>query len=172
MKIRQILIAVFVSYLVSLNAVADTSIKFAGRSYNPTVIKPAGKTYNPNVFKFAGQTYNRFVNRLWKGKIYSLMGKKWHLHWRFATPKSTLAKITPPVAPKASTIASSLPGLMASPSNRDQDSKAPTTHGGQGSNTLTITKAPEISAASGASALAFLSGIMLLVGERTRKRKI
>ena len=33
-------------------------------------------------------------------------------------------------------------------------------------------KAPEISVSSGASALALLSGVMLLVSEGTRKRKV
>ncbi|WP_407656523.1 VPEID-CTERM sorting domain-containing protein [Methyloglobulus morosus] len=34
-----------------------------------------------------------------------------------------------------------------------------------------ITKAPEISVASGGSAIAFLTGILLLAGERARTRR-
>lgn len=34
-----------------------------------------------------------------------------------------------------------------------------------------VTKAPEISVASGASAIALLTGILLLVGERSRTRR-
>ncbi len=47
-----------------------------------------------------------------------------------------------------------------------------TAHEAASSDSATSVKAPEIDAASGVQAIALLSGILLLVGERSRRRNV
>jgi hypothetical protein len=143
MNIRQILIAVSVSFLFNVGVAEAHSMSVSGH----------GKIA---VWKHA-------VHH----KLENLRHKKLHFALRHSAAKQVALKA--PVAIKAPVKA---PFFATAPSvNKTPSPVAPSIAHAPISQD-SITTAPEISAASGASALAFLAGVMLMVGERTRNRKI
>lgn len=145
MKTKQTLIAIFVCFLVNLGvAEADTS-------------KQDYKN-NPGWNNTLHHKWNKFRNR------------KWNLKWRYQlkAPKA----FTPP----SQSMVASFTGMHHDFYNQTKDPNKPYSSGngmsGTGHGADHHVKAPEISVASGTSAIALLAGMLLLTGERARSRRV
>jgi hypothetical protein len=145
MKIQQTLIAVFVCFIVNLSVAEADSHKEAYK-------------HRPGWHNELHHKWSNFRHR------------KWHLRWRYQlkAPKAFTSG-------GASTFAS-LSGMHHDFQNHDNGPKTPSTSGngmgGTGHGSAHHVTAPEISVASGTSAIALLAGMLLLTGERTRSRRI
>ena len=146
MNIQKTIIAVFICFLVNLN-VAEA-------------IPTQGSGQQPGWQKTWHHKWNNFRHR------------KWRLKWRHSlkAPKFFNSPSTGAGA--------SFAGMHHDVQKYFNGQKSPfsshPTRGGNGNHhgSGNHVKAPEISVASGTSAIALLTGMLLLTGERTRSRKI
>lgn len=103
-------------------------------------------------------------HHVWNHKWNKFRHHKWRLKWRhsFKAPKFNLPG--PGAFPSFS-------GWNHGGQSHPNGSRPPISGGGHHHGSHNPVKAPEISVASGTSAIALLTGILLLAGERTRSRK-
>ena len=145
MKIQQTLIAVFVCFIVNLSVAEADSHKEAYK-------------HRPGWHNELHHKWSNFRHR------------KWHLRWKYQlkAPKA--------FAPSCTGTVASLTGMHHDLQNYINGPKTPfssgNSTGGTGHGSEHHVKAPEISVASGTSAIALLAGMLLLTGERARSRRI
>jgi hypothetical protein len=149
MKIQQAIIAVLVCFMLGLNVAEAAPSKDSGYKQS--------------------QYWQQARNHNWHNKLHHAGFRKWYKRWY----KKWFARTH---APKMGASHGTVVASLFSNSHHDHNGSSSSGLGGTGLSggshgDQPSMKAPEISVASGASAIALLTGLLLLMGERTRTRR-
>jgi hypothetical protein len=142
MKIRQAIIGVLICFMLGLNFAEAHNSNDVGHKHS--------KNWH--------QVWHRIWHNKWQMKRHLM---RWHNRSNAAN------KVNSPSTVIASLVSDAHHGFNEPKSSHSSGNGGSSLFGGDGGMNG-YTKAPEISVASGASAIALLTGILLLMGEKTR----